>query len=185
MPIRLPQLMFLIICALGISACNSSQAPSTDADKKTVATETPTIQTETSGLPPAAEPPVLIEPFLLDTAAKSSDTLLTLRKQYGDANVIEGELPGPEGETAQGWIIYPNEPEKILMIYPDASSSHPESLLVDETTSKWHLSNSIKLGTDIKTLESLNMKPFIFYGFYWDYGGVITDWNGGELGKQA
>ena len=71
------------------------------------------------------------------------------------------------------------------MIYTDESNSHPGSLLVDEMNSKWQLSNSIKLGTNSKTLQSLNKKPFTFYGFYWDYGGVITEWNGGELSKKT
>lgn len=185
MPIRLPQLTFYIFCVLGIAACNSSQTPSDEADKKSVIAEATSVQRQTSALPATAQPPASIELFLLDTAAKSSDTLVSLRKQYGDANVIEGELPGAEGETAQGWIIYPNDPEKKLMLYLDESNVHPGSLLVDEAKSKWHLSNSIKLGTDSKTLEKLNGKTFSFYGFYWDYGGVISDWNGGELNKKT
>lgn len=170
------------LCLVGISACHSEPAPVTEP--ATEVASIPATKTEESPAP-LAETPAAVEPFLLETAAKPTDTLETLRKQYGNANVIEGELPGAEGETAQGWIIYPNEPEKILMIYTDESSAHPDSLLVDEATSKWHLTNSIKLGTNSKTLESLNKKPFIFYGFYWDYGGVVTDWNGGDLGKQA
>ena len=71
------------------------------------------------------------------------------------------------------------------MIYTDENNSHPGSLLIDEAGSKWHLANSIKLGTDSKTLQSLNQKPFTFYGFYWDYGGVITEWNGGALSKKT
>jgi hypothetical protein len=71
------------------------------------------------------------------------------------------------------------------MVYTDQSNSHPSSLLVSEVNSKWHLANSIKLGADSKTLQLLNKKPFAFYGFYWDYGGVVTDWNKGELDKKT
>lgn len=170
------------LCLLGISACHSEPAPVAAPATEIVATSATPMETAPTAVD---ETPAPVEAFLLETAAKSTDTLETLRKQYGQTNVIEGELPGAEGETAQGWIIYPDKPEMKLMIYTDESNSHPGSLLVDEATSKWHLANSIKIGTDSKTLESLNKKPFSFYGFYWDYGGVITDWNGGDLDKKA
>lgn len=170
-------------CLFAISACGSKQT--TDTAVPVTSAPTTAAPIDTGPAYPESETPAPVETFLLDTAAKSSDTLQTLRTQYGEANVVEGELPGAEGETAQGWIIFPNDPEKKLMIYTDESNSHPGSLLVDEAGSKWHLSNSIKIGTDSKTLQSLNQKPFTFYGFYWDYGGVITEWNGGALSKKT
>ncbi len=183
MSARLSFVLVAGFCLSGISACGSKQAPSTETPAATASA--PATPVNSSPTPAVPETPAPADVFLLDTAAKSSDTLQTLRTQYGKANVVEGELPGAEGETAQGWIIFPNDPEKKLMIYTDESNSHPGSLLVDEANSKWHLSNSIKLGTDSKALQSLNKKVFTFYGFYWDYGGVVTDWNKGELDKKT
>ncbi len=167
------------LCLTFISACDKAQVPVAEEPVKPVSTESPP-----KAAPVELPSPTPVESYLLDTAVKPDDTLISLRNQYGEANVIEGELPGAEGETSQGWIIFPKDPEKKLMIYTDESNSHPGSLLVDEINSKWHLSNSIKLGTDSVALQSLNKKPFTFYGFYWDYGGVITEWNGGELRKK-
>ncbi len=82
-------------------------------------------------------------------------------------------------------MLFPKDPEKKLLIYLDANDLHPDSITLNGLISKWQLSNSIKLGTDIKTLQVLNQKTFSFYGFYWDYGGVISDWNGGALDKKA
>lgn len=169
-------------CLLVIGACHSEPMPVVAPATEIVATPATPMETASRAVDETQAP---VEAFLLETAAKSTDTLETLRKQYGQANVVEGELPGAEGETAQGWIIYPDNPEKKLMIYTDESNSHPGSLLVDEANSKWHLANSVKIGTNSKTLESLNKKAFSFYGFYWDYGGVITDWNGGDLDNKA
>ena len=171
------------LCLSGISACDSTQSPK--AQTPAAMAITPATPADTLPALAVTENPAPVESFLLDMAVKPGDTLASLRTQYGEANVIEGELPGAEGETAQGWIIFPKDPEKKLMIYTDENNSHPGSLLVDEANSKWHLANSIKLGTDSKTLQSLNQKPFTFYGFYWDYGGVITEWNGGALSKKT
>ncbi len=170
------------LCLTVISACDKAATPLADEALEPVADN---AKPEAAPVALPAPTPAGVESFVLDTAVKHDDTLASLRTQYGEANVIEGELPGAEGETAQGWIIFPKDPEKKLMIYTDESNSHPGSLLVDEASSKWHLSNSIKLGTDSTTLQSLNKKPFTFYGFYWDYGGVITEWNGGELSKKT
>ena len=176
--------LFLVagFCLFAMSACDSRQAPATEAP---AAANSPAVPIEAPVTTPAPETPAPVDTFLLETAAKAGDTLQTLRSRYGEANVIEGELPGAEGETAQGWIIFPNDPEKKLMIYTDESNTHPGSLLVDEATSKWHLANSIKMGSDSTALHALNQKAFTFYGFYWDYGGVITDWNGGAMGKKT
>ena len=165
-------------CLVGIIACDKAQTTTVETAAPIASTSSTPVETPAATDTP--ESPALADTFELDKAVKASDTLGSLRNQYGEANVIEGELPGAEGETAQGWIIFPKDPEKKLMIYTDESNSHPGSLLVDEANSKWHLSNSVKLGTDSTTLQSLNKKPFTFYGFYWDYGGVITEWNGGE-----
>lgn len=166
------------VCLLALSACDSRQAPVEPAVK----TEMPT---EKAVLPSSPEVFAPAENFLLETAVNQSDTFESLQKQYGEINIAKSELPGAEGDTAQGWILYPNHPEKKLLIYTNETNSHPGSLLVDEAGSKWQLANSVKLGTDSNTLESLNKKPFTFYGFYWDYGGAITDWNGGELSKKS
>ena len=177
MTTRLKPMLIAAVCILAISACNSKQ------QLVEVVAEAAKPVAQAAAVKP--EPAATTESFLLETAVKQRDTFESLQKQYGDTHIIKSELPGAEGETSQGWIIYPNDPEKKLMLYLDKGNTHPGSLLVDEAKSKWHLSNSIKLGTDIKTLEKLNGKTFSFYGFDWDYGGVIIEWNGGELGKKT
>ena len=164
------------ICLLALSACDSKQAPVVVEEAK------PPEPALTTTVPEGIAP---TEAFLLETAVKQSDTFESLQKQYGETNIVKTELPGAEGETSQGWMLFPKDPEKKLLIYLDANDLHPDSIISKGLTSKWQLSNSIKLGTDIKALQALNQKTFSFYGFYWDYGGVISDWNGGTLDKKA
>lgn len=183
MSARLSFVLITGFCLFGLIACDKTQAPA--ADTSATMAVAPSAPAETPIVAVTTEGPASVETFVLDMAVKPDDTLASLRTKYGAANVIEGELPGAEGEIAQGWIIFPNDPEQKLMIYPDESNLHPGTLMVDEADSKWHLSNSIRMGTDSTTLHVLNKKAFSFYGFYWDYGGVITDWNDGELKKKT
>ena len=165
-------------CLFAMSACNSKQAP---AEVATAAAK-PKEPALAISKPEIAEP---IESFLLETAVKQNDTFELLQKRYGDSNIIKSELPGAEGETSQGWMLFPTNPDKKLLIYLDKSDLHPGSIVASALNSKWHLSNTIKMGTDSRALQTLNQKSFSFFGFYWDYGGVISDWNGGALDKKA
>ena len=178
MSARLKPMLIAGVCLLALSACDSKQAP----NEVVVEEAKPLEPTVTAAVPEVAAPVVS---FHLETAVKQSDTFESLQKQYGETNIVKGELPGAEGETSQGWMLFPKDPEKKLLIYLDANDLHPDSVISKGLTSKWQLSNSIKLGTDIKVLQALNQKTFSFYGFYWDYGGVISDWNGGSLDKKA
>ncbi len=178
MSARLKPMFIAGICLFALCACDSKHAP-----MEVVAEKAKPAEPIAAVVP--TEATAAVESFLLETAVKQSDTLESLRKQYGEANVVKSELPGAEGETSQGWMLFPNEPEKKLLIYLDESDSHPGSITANELNSKWHLANSIKMGTDVKALQTLNQKPFSFFGFYWDYGGVISDWNGGALDKKT
>ena len=177
MPTRLKTMLIAGVCLFAISACDSKQKP-----VEVVAEQAkPAVQATAM----ASEAATTTESYLLETAVKQNDTFVSLQKKYGDTNIIKSELPGAEGETSQGWMLFPYDPEKKLLIYLDASDLHPDSVISNGLTSKWQLSNAIKLGTDIMALQTLNQKTFSFYGFYWDYGGVISDWNGGALDKKA
>jgi hypothetical protein len=35
----------------------------------------------------------------------------------------------------------------------------------------------------INEVETLNTKPFMLSGFDWDYGGMVTDWQGGAMAR--
>jgi hypothetical protein len=39
----------------------------------------------------------------------------------------------------------------------------------------------VGIGTDLRTLEALNGRPFHLSGFAWDYSGTISAFDGGHL----
>jgi hypothetical protein len=47
--------------------------------------------------------------------------------------------------------------------------------------SPWTVAPGVSLGTRLSALERLNGRPFRLFGFAWDYGGTVADWEGGRL----
>lgn len=114
-----------------------------------------------------------------------------LQQRFGKANVRADEVPGAEGETSHGVILFPDDPTRRAYLYfqdEDKLSGLQMVRIIDES-SRWHLANGVRVGMPLSRLVALNGKPLRFYGFDWDYGGAITDWRGGKLqpaqGKDA
>jgi len=57
-------------------------------------------------------------------------------------------------------------------------------IVISNPNSPYQYVNGIKLGTSLNTLTALNKKAISFYGFGWDYGGTISDLNGGQIQKE-
>ncbi len=57
-------------------------------------------------------------------------------------------------------------------------------IVISHPNSPYRYANGIKLGVSLNSMAALNQKAISFYGFGWDYGGTISDLNGGEIQKQ-
>ena len=106
-----------------------------------------------------------------------------LRRRFGDGNVRVADVPGGEGETSRGIVLFPDDPSRRAYLYfQDAQQLRSLSLVrVMDPGSRWRLENGIGIGTPLSALVAMNGKPIRFSGFDWDYGGAIGDWNGGRL----
>lgn len=106
-----------------------------------------------------------------------------LRQRFGDGNVRVADVPGGEGETSRGILLFPDDPSRRAYLYfQDAQQLRGLSLVrVMDPGSRWRLDSGIGIGTPLSTLVAMNGKPIRFSGFDWDYGGAISDWNGGRL----
>ena len=60
----------------------------------------------------------------------------------------------------------------------------PSSVSVSGEGSLWRGPHNIAIGDDIASVEAANGEPFQLWGFGWDYGGWVSDWNGGQLGEN-
>jgi hypothetical protein len=87
-----------------------------------------------------------------------------------------------EGFSQPGVIIFPDRPERLELIWLADSVQRPELIYIRRPDSPWtSRGNGVHIGTTLEELQALNGRPFTFSGFDWDYGGTVTDWNGGQL----
>lgn len=119
-------------------------------------------------------------PFSRDTS------LADLQSRFGTANVKVAELPGAEGETYRGVLLYPDDPSRRAHVtFHDGKDLRGLArVAVEEAGSRWTLDNGVRVGTSFADLHRINGKPFRFYGFDWDYGGTVDSWNGGDMGAD-
>ena len=135
----------------------------------------------------AGQDPALVRgPLVLPgplTAAIGADGL---RRIYGAQNVREDEVPGAEGETFHGVILFPQDQTRTAYVYfQDEKTLNGLKLVrVFGPFSQWKLDNGIGIGTPLSEVLRRNGKPIRFYGLDWDYGGTITEWNGGRLAPR-
>ncbi|HXH01568.1 MAG TPA: hypothetical protein VNI56_05215 [Xanthomonadaceae bacterium] len=132
--------------------------------------------------PPATDPGMLVlpGPFSRDTS------LADLESRFGTANVKVTELPGAEGETYRGVLLYPDDPSRraYVTFHDEKAMRSLARVAVEETGSRWTLDNGVRTRMSFADLRRINGKPFRFYGFDWDYGGSVDSWNGGSMGAD-
>jgi hypothetical protein len=139
--------------------------------------------------PPAATG-MVESPLLLPGELRRETTIADLQALYGPDNVRVGDVPGPEGSTEQGAILFPDDPARRAYVYFHDDMPHDgtqprrlASVQVFDPESRWQLERGVRIGMPFDALRSVNGKPFRFGGLGWDYGGYV-DWNGGILARR-
>jgi hypothetical protein len=111
-----------------------------------------------------------------------------LKARFGSANVTTGLVPwgGAEGDFNEGTILFADRPEARLEIYwkNRAEKRDPNWINVRGTKSLWRSPGGVMLGTDLKTVERLNGRPFRLLGFGTDLSGGLYSWSGGLLERH-
>ena len=168
-------------------SCRPASHPATTASTESPATtaagtpspEAPTRQSHAPTNVPATW--ILPGDFSPDT------TLQDLQHRFGAGNVTVEDIPGAEGESFRGVVLFANDPTRRATVY----FQDPQNLLglamvsIDEDHSEWKLASGVGIGTSLAELRRINGKPFSFSGFDWDYGGTIIDWHGGKLAPAS
>ena len=101
---------------------------------------------------------------------------------FGANNVIEAELHENEGSYALGTLIFPGSQNEIQVFWQDPLSQQSlRKVRVSGSHSSWQSRKGLELGLDLKSIESINRKPFRLAGFGFDYSGTVTSWESGSL----
>lgn len=120
-----------------------------------------------------------------------------LKTKFGNEHVSYDTIWGPEGMYLMGSYIDKGTFDEVQIIWNDSlHRTGVASAMVRayyDTTgngnyifkNKWNSAKGVQLGTTSDELEKLNGKVFNFSGFGWDYGGSITNWNGGKLDNSG
>jgi hypothetical protein len=130
------------------------------------------------------------ERFLLACSVFSANTSeATLRERFGLENVTRGSVTDPngaEGDRTEGTILFANDADASLEIAWKDTVGRRQPALIRRlaTQGRWRTSSGITLGTDLKTVEKLNGRPFRLAGLAFDAQGTVVSWGGGRLDAQ-
>jgi len=128
------------------------------------------------------------------------DSLLTIKDEkqlievFGDEFITTDSVYDAEGNRSIVSLIYPGTVNQVEVFWKNKQKKSgiekvrlnaffDEKNEVYLPNSRWKTSFGVTLGTSLKELERINGTPFIFFGFGWDYGGFISEYNIGKLGQ--
>ena len=121
--------------------------------------------------------------FGCDGPFSPSLTEQRLIETYGAANVRAGEVYVGEGFSEPGATVFPDSPlDRIEIVWSDGEKrAKPRFVRVRSTSTRWKTADLITIGSDLKSIERINGRPFRLFGFGWDYSGSVSSWAGGRL----
>ncbi len=126
-------------------------------------------------------------PFSCDVF-HSGNTEVDLQKRFGAGNVTSALVPwgGAEGDVNPGTVLFGSTVgAKLEIFWSDRTGKRsPQWVSVRGKESRWHTPGGFTLGTDLRTLERLNGKPFRLIGYGSDVSGTILSWSAGALDAQ-
>jgi hypothetical protein len=133
--------------------------------------------------------PWLLNPGKYAGPITARTSIEDLKNFYGSSNIInipEGDERHECEELLSCTVIFPKDPSKRIEVYWQDSDrrENPSSVRVvapSGWTTDWHLPSGISTGTTLEIIEKLNGRPFDISGYFCDAGGVISDWQYGQL----
>lgn len=123
-------------------------------------------------------------PITCASPVAPDDTERSLKQRFGKDAVVQ-DLPCAEGEKYKGVVLFPTARDRRIEIaFTDDKAMRASGLTLRDTarTSRWSI-NGVSIGSGLADVQKANGKPFLVSGFEWDYGGFVTDWKGGALGR--
>jgi hypothetical protein len=114
--------------------------------------------------------PVLGAEYGCDGIFAEDTTLAAIEAEFGKANVVSGEVPGPEGEVFTATTIYPGDAEREMQVrwWDEETLTYFAGVTLGAGDSG---PGGVHAGMPIEEVEAINGEPFGLMGFFWDYGG--------------
>ena len=137
----------------------------------------PVVASDAPGQKVLTDTQWLLKPGVSAGPITAKSTLADLQKAFGAKNVKAGEIPGPEGTTLEGAVIFPLDTHRQVEVIWQETRQLPESVRISGRKTLWHTAEGVTLGTKLSELEKLNGAPITITGFGWDYGGTVIGWS--------
>lgn len=79
--------------------------------------------------------------------------------------------------------LWPGQPKQLEIYWVEDMPpfKHISRIETAMPESPYHLPNGIRVGSTLDELTQLNGQPITFSGFGWDFGGIIQQFNGGNI----
>lgn len=101
---------------------------------------------------------------------------------YGSDNLVSTEIDAGEGMTMPGYVLFPGTTDELVIELGE--DKQPQRARFSNPRSGWkHGTTGLTIGSTLHELVEMNGAPFEFLGFGWDYGGTVSDWQGGGTGQ--
>jgi hypothetical protein len=109
----------------------------------------------------------------------------SLVKAFGKSNVVLRDVGIGEGETVKASVIFPRDKARHIEVLwiSEKARRNPSEIRVGDG-SAWRTTHGVAAKMSLAEVEALNGKPFRLYGFGFDYGGTVLDWEGGRLAAR-
>ncbi len=129
-------------------------------------------------------------PFDCDSSFRADDTHETLARRYGARNVTADSILVGEGFFEPGTVLFASDSlRRAEVVWRDTTLKRNPRVVwargSREGVTAWQTRDGISLQTELRTIESLNGKPFRLTGFGWDYGGTVMSWEQGRLERYS
>lgn len=170
------RLVLPIVLSLTAAGCGKPADTTRENDDKAAPITASVAEAPT---PVATTRPELSCAYPVSTGESAAAVL----KRFGSA-AQRSQLDGPEGTSMAGIVLWGDEPRRrIELILDDEPTDRVVGWQIGEG-SGWSFAG-LHIGDSLSRLVEANAKPFKFYGFSWDYGGYVSDWESGSLEKPA
>lgn len=125
-----------------------------------------------------AETAALME-ITCTSPVSADDSFESLRERFGE-DAQRGTIYGPEGMETPGVILWGDDPtRRIEVMFEDESLRAALNAVVNDE-SGWTIGGA-RPGDTLSQVNTVNGRAFTLFGFEWDYGGMVMDWQGGAL----
>ena len=111
-----------------------------------------------------------------------------LNKAFGSGNVIRSQIHVGEGFNESGNVVFPKDPKRsVYVLWHDKRKRRRPAAIIFPPGSDWQIQlradQPIGIGTSLDAIEVMNGRAFTLYGFAWEHGGEVANWNGGVLDR--